>query len=78
MDNKICRGNIPELTKEEWEALKEYAKDDLLPMEQWDGGCWKTMFDWFAETLPEVDPWDSLAAFIKLSLMKEDNNEQET
>ena len=45
--------------------------DELTPMEEWDGSCWKTMFDTLAELAPNVDPWDSLAAFIKLTLMKE-------
>ena len=66
--------NIPAMTAEQWKETLEGAKDELLPMEEWDGACWKTLFDWFAENLPGVDPWDSLAAFIKLSLMKGDTN----
>lgn len=46
-------------------------KDDMLPMDKWDGSCWKIMFDTLAELAPDVDPWDALAAFIKHSLMKE-------
>ena len=45
--------------------------DEMVPMEQWDGSCWKTMFDTLAKLAPNVDPWDSLAAFIKMTLMKE-------
>lgn len=71
----IYRGETPELTKAEWEELKQECKDDLLPMEKWDGGCWKAMFDWFAEVVPEVDPWDSLAAFIKHALMNGEAHE---
>ena len=48
--------------------------DDMIPMDEWDGSCWKTMFDTLAKLIPNADPWDSLAAFIKLSLMKGDNN----
>ena len=48
--------------------------DDMIPMDKWDGSCWKTMFDTLAELAPNVDPWDCLAAFIKLTLMKGDNN----
>lgn len=66
--------NIPNVTAEEWEKMKEEAKDEPLPMEQWDGSCWKTMFEWFDENVPNVDPWDSLAAFIMLSLMKEESS----
>lgn len=43
--------------------------DELVPMEQWDGACWKTMFDTLAELAPQADPWDLLAAFIKKTLM---------
>ena len=49
-------------------------KDDLIPMEEWDGSCWKTMFDTLAELAPNADPWDCLAEFIKLTLMKGDKN----
>ena len=49
-------------------------RDELVPMDEWDGECWKTMFDWLKENVPQADPWDSLAAFIKLTLMKGDSN----
>lgn len=52
----------------------EVENDDLLPMDEWDGECWKTMFNFLAKVAPGVDPWDSLAAFIKLALMKGDTN----
>lgn len=52
----------------------EVQNDEMIPMDEWDGSCWKTMFDTLAELVPNADPWDSLAAFIKLSLMKGDNN----
>lgn len=48
----------------------ENKKDELVPMEEWDGSCWKTMFDKLAELAPDADPWDLLAAFIKMTLMK--------
>lgn len=51
-------------------------EDELVPMDEWNGECWKTLFDWFKENVPQTDPWDSLAAFIKLSLMKGDDNER--
>lgn len=53
-----------------WKDDFEGNKDDLLPMEEWDGSCWKTIFDALAKLAPDADPWDSLAAFIKLTLMK--------
>lgn len=44
--------------------------DELTPIEEWDGECWKTMFDVLAEMLPDNDPWDNLAMFIKQTLIK--------
>ena len=49
-------------------------KDDLVPMEEWDGECWKTMFEELAKLAPQADPWDLLAQFIKMTLMKGDAN----
>ena len=46
------------------------AEEDLVPMEEWDGECWKTAFNELAKLAPEHDPWDVLAQFIKLTLMK--------
>ena len=48
--------------------------DDMIPMDEWDGSCWKTMFDTLSKLVPNADPWDCLAAFIKLTLMKGDKN----
>ena len=45
-------------------------QSDLIPMEEWDGECWKEMFNVLAEMLPDNDPWDNLAMFIKETLMK--------
>lgn len=45
-------------------------KDELVPMEEWDGECWKTMFDTLAEMILEQDPWETFANFIKATLMK--------
>lgn len=44
--------------------------DELTPIEEWDGECWKTMFNVLAEMLPDNDPWDNLAMFIKQTLIK--------
>lgn len=44
--------------------------DELTPIEEWDGECWKTMFDVLAEMLPDNNPWDNLAMFIKQTLIK--------
>lgn len=51
------------------------VNDELIPMDEWNGSCWKTLFDWFSENVPEENPWDCLAAFIKLTLMKGDEHE---
>ena len=52
-----------------------FGEDEMIPMEKWDGSCWKTLFDWFAENVSEHDPWDCMAAFIKKTLMKGDDDE---
>ena len=44
-------------------------KDELVPIEEWDGDCWKTMFDTLAQMTPEKDPWDTFASFIKQALI---------
>ena len=62
MDNII---NIEESKKYQ---DKKYG--DLIPMEEWDGKCWKEMFDSLAEMVPDNDPWDTFAMFIKGTLMK--------
>ena len=43
-------------------------KDELIPIDEWDGECWKTMFDTLAELLPDQDPWETLANFIKVAI----------
>jgi hypothetical protein len=47
-------------------------EDELVPIELWDGECWKTMFETLHEMAPNSDPWDLLAQFIKLTLIKGD------
>ena len=45
----------------------EEHKDEMVPVDQWDGECWKTFFDQFcieAAELHGVSPWDILADFI--------------
>lgn len=50
--------------------------DEMISMDEWDGSCWKTLFDWFAENVPQADPWDCLAAFIKRTLMEDEQHGQ--
>lgn len=55
---------------EEFENFEEIEakKDEMVPVDQWDGECWKTFFDQFcveAGELHGVSPWDILANFIK-------------
>lgn len=45
-------------------------KNELVPIEEWDGDCWKTMFNTLSEMIPEQDPWETFANFIKATLMK--------
>ena len=49
---------------------KQENNNDMIPMEEWDGECWKTMFDTLAEMIPDQDPWETFANFIKETLMK--------
>jgi hypothetical protein len=50
-------------------AKQEKQKDELVPIEEWDGECWKTMFNTLAEMIPEQDPWEVFANFIKETLV---------
>ena len=45
--------------------------NEMIPMEEWNGECWKTMFDTLAEMCPEQDPWETFANFIKEIFIKE-------
>ena len=52
------------------DAFKEAEehKDEMVPVDQWNGECWKTFFDQFcieAAKMHGCDPWDILADFIK-------------
>lgn len=47
-----------------------FGNDELIPMEEWDGECWRTMFNTLAEMVPDKDPWDTFAMFIKKTLKK--------
>lgn len=52
------------------EYKEKYNKNnELIPMEEWDGEDWKTMFNALAEMLPDNNPWDTFAMFIKETLM---------
>ena len=48
---------------------KQKGNNDMIPMEEWDGECWKTMFNTLAEMIPEQDPWETFANFIKATLI---------
>jgi hypothetical protein len=50
-------------------AKQEKQKDGLVPIEEWDGECWKTMFNTLAEMIPEQDPWESFANFIRATII---------
>lgn len=52
------------------EKEKIDSKGEMVPIEEWDGDCWKTMFDTLAEMFPDKDPWDNLANFIKSVFIK--------
>lgn len=46
----------------------EKNKRDMVPMEQWDGECWRTMFNTISAMQPEEDPWDVFAKFMQAIL----------
>ena len=56
-------------TKEEMlECINKEGHEDMVPVDQWDGECWKTFFDEFCVPGAKqygVNPWDVLASFIK-------------
>lgn len=54
----------------EYKEKLNRKQNDLIPIEEWDGECWKTMFDTLAEMLPDNNPWDNLAMFIQKTLIK--------
>ena len=42
--------------------------DEMVPVEKWDGECWKTFFEQFCVPSGEmhgISPWEYLANFIK-------------
>ena len=46
----------------------EEHEDEIVPVDQWNGECWKTFFDQFCVPAGEqhgVSPWEYLANFIK-------------
>jgi len=45
-------------------------QDELISVEEWNGECWKTMFDTLAEMIPEQDPWETFSMFIKEIFIK--------
>ena len=50
------------------ELIDKEDCEDMVPVDQWNGECWKTFFDEFCVPGAEqygCDPWDVLAGFIK-------------
>lgn len=48
--------------------FEEKNKRDLVPMEEWDGECWRTIFNTLSTMQPEDDPWDVFARFMQAVL----------
>lgn len=49
----------------------EKNKRDMVPVEQWDGECWHTMFNTLSTMQPEEDPWDVFAEFMQAILNRD-------
>ena len=48
---------------------KQKLEKELVPMEQWNGECWKTMFNTLVEmTGSEDSGWEALAGLIRHSM----------
>lgn len=58
-------GNIIEFKRSEADI-----RAAQIPLEEWDGECWKALFDFFVANDPTHKPWDCLAEFIKVSLIE--------
>ena len=53
-------------------------EDEMIPVDQWDGECWKTFFDQFCKPYAEehkCSEWDVLANFISVLLRDDGNTE---
>ena len=52
----------------------ENKQEDMIPVEEWDGDCWKAFFEGFCVPNAEkngCNPWDYLANFVKMLQGKE-------
>ena len=58
-----------------YDLFEEKNKRDMVPMEQWDGECWHTMFETLGSMCPEADPWDVFAQFMQGVLNQGDREE---
>lgn len=45
-------------------------EEAMVPMEEWDGSCWRALFEgFFVANFGEEKAWDMLAEFIRKTLM---------
>lgn len=51
-----------------YDLFEEKHKRDMVPMEEWDGECWRTVFETLSTMQPESDPWDVFAGFMQAVL----------
>lgn len=52
---------------------EEESEEEMIPVDQWDGSCWKSVWEQFFVPVAEkqgVDPWDVLAGFMQNLLQK--------
>ena len=62
--NELFMGDVINL-------FDEKNKRDMVPMEEWDGECWRTIFNTLSAMEPDGDPWDVFARFMKAVLNQE-------
>ena len=43
-------------------------KRDMVPMEEWDGECWRSIFRTLNSMEPDDDPWNVFARFMQAVL----------
>ena len=49
------------------EKTEAYGKEEMVDVADWDGGCWRAVFEKVCTTYAEqfdVDPWDVLVVFM--------------
>lgn len=48
-----------------YDLIEEKNKSILVPVDKWDGECWRTMFETLSKLVQECDPWETFARFMQ-------------